>query len=480
MKSKKHSKSKQVTIVEGVLRSTISGDVPSSKLIRHCSFRPEGSFFAAQAGSWDGITRLASKRVDGSISFPSGLTNSIVTFLTDLGIRIKHARDYNPKLVKSRDIVPLNTKILRPYQKEALLACFEQRRGILKLPTAAGKTAVAAALIRAVKRRSITYTHKKDMLYQIANTYKEEIGDFVGILGDGKHQLDPPITVASIQTVHRNIKKYQRFLASKQVLIGDEVHHASSNSWYKVLQQTPAHYRIGLTATPLIDSRKILLEATTGPIIYTKSAQELIEEGYISEPIVVMIPITKPVLPERYDYHKAYDEGIMGSGYRNRTIVRLCRYIKENHRYLLPIVIMVRRLEHIDNLEAGFDGLNARFLDGSDKSEKRRKVFEEIDNRSIDVAVVSTIFDEGIDVSNIRTLIKASAGKSAVGTVQNLGRGMRLAEGKDQVLFIDLFDMTHEYLERHARKRRAIYRREGYKVNMLSLSETYGLIEEEL
>jgi superfamily II DNA or RNA helicase len=142
---------------------------------------------------------------------------------------------------------------------------------------------------------------------------------------------------------------------------------------------------------------------------------------------------------------------------------------------------MVKSLEHMSKMSDWLSKTDLTFttLKGSDASSRRSKIYKRIDNREIDVVIVSTIFDEAIDVSNVRTLIKASSGKSDVRTIQNLGRGMRLAKGKDKVLLIDFFDETHEYLERHARKRRSTYRKEGYEVETISFSEMKTVIDNE-
>ena len=469
--------SKPIVIREGILRSYLYGEVPFARFMKVCSYKPEGSFFMA-GGGWDGTVRLANRRKDGSISFPSGLMTTVITFLSERDLHFTVSRLYSPKIVSK--ILKLNATTLRPYQNEAVKFSLNHRRGIIKLPTAAGKTNVGVSIIRSVKRKAIMYTHKKDMLYQMRDVVKKEIGNYVGIVGDGRYEMDHPITIGSIKTIFRNMKRFKPLLESKQVLIADEVHHASSTSWYKVLQKTPAHYRIGLTATPLLDSRKILLEATTGPIIYTKSAQELIDQGYISEPIIVMLKVRKDFVPPRYDFQKAYSRGIVYNAYRNERIIKVLNYLKKHAKHLLPAVVMIKNLDHMKEISRLLDDkFTFHALRGSDTSSRRSKVYKEIDKRKVEVVVVSTIFDEAIDVSNVRTLIKASAGKSDVRTIQNLGRGMRLAKGKDKVLLIDFFDETHYYLEKHSRKRRTTYRKEGYDVEVVSLSEMKQIIEDE-
>jgi superfamily II DNA or RNA helicase len=435
-----------------------------------CSYHPTGYQFSPkfQEGTWDGLIYLAYKLKYGGFSFPSGLINSVVSFLVAEDFKVH--TEYNYELPKPNKIRQPKVSTLRDYQLEAVQACLRQRRGILKLPTGSGKTKIAAALIRTLKRYTIFLTHKKDLLYQTRDVFRKEIGDFVGIVGDGKRELDAPIAITSVQTLARNPDLLKSWAKQRKVLFADEVHHAVAKTWYKSMQRIPAYYRIGLTATPITGEGKILLEASTGPIIYTAPAQQLIDDGWLSQPIIKMITVKTPVLPERWDYDKSYYRGITISKTRNTKILRVCQFLIKHKNYK-PIVVQVRYLDHLKRLQTKFErhGLNFEVLQGSDTADRRNRVFGEINDGKLDVLLVSGIFDEGIDLPNIRTLIIGAGGSSDVRTIQLMGRGMRRTKDKDEVLIVDFFDYTHEYLERHSKRRRRTYKREGYEVETMTL-----------
>jgi superfamily II DNA or RNA helicase len=467
------TKSKQVKVLMGPVKSTIlPGSYPISKVLDICTYKPSWAVFSpkVQMGLWDGKIRLASMKREGGIVFPTGLMDRIAEFLIKEGYEVVYKTSFPERrfLNRERTIQPLKGVEPRHYQIAATEACLEFRRGVLKMPTGSGKTIVAAMLTKAVKGHTIFLTHKKDILHQTFNSFQKMIGaQYVGMVGDGRKDWNY-ITCCMVQTLHRCAKAEAEKLNKVGLLIVDEVHLATSPSWYNLTMKIPAEFRIGLTATPLQDARSTLLEAATGPIIYEAKSQQLIKEGYLSKPTIFMVRIKKPVLNQRYDYQDAYQHGIVENDLRNTKIVALIKTIKKERR-LTPIVVLTKKIEHLKRLEELLSktNLSYRILYGKDSASERQDVIKLLEARKLDVLVVSTIFDEGVDVRNIRTLIIASGGRSNEKTLQRLGRGMRTADGKSSVILIDFYDQTHEYLERHSKKRITSYKKEGYEINLL-------------
>lgn len=471
-------------IEEGVLVSYVTAvKIPFASFMELCSYRPNGYQFSPkfQAGYWDGRIRLAKTLQANSYSFPSGLLESVREFFIDHGFKIKEKRGYKVKELAKSDIATLKTKTLRDYQIDAVAMALYHKRGVIKAPTGSGKSLVAAALIKTIRKETLFLTHSMTILRQTADVFKRELGEkFVGIIGDKVYQPDPPVTVASVQTFYRNIRKYSDLLARKRVLIGDEIHHATSTSWYKIMQQVPAIYRIGLTATPAVGGHKLLLEAATGKVIYTIASTKLIEEGYLSKPRIYMLEVDKGRLSYRLDYHAAYKNGLTHYPYRNRMIANCAKFLSQ-YKEFKPIIIQVKRLSHMRILKKYLirRNVNVASLQGADEAAKRQHYFKLVKKSKLDVLLVSTILDEGVDLPNIRTLIVAPGDWSPIKTIQRLGRGMRTTKKKKEVIVIDFFDYTHEYLLKHSKKRRATYKREKHDVEEITYLNFKRRIEKE-
>ncbi len=452
-------------LIGPVFSVLMPGNHATSTILNKCSYRPSWARFSpkAQEGVWDGKVRLATIRVDGTIRFPTGLLPQIVEYLkkergNTVGYKFDYKRDNKPYKVR----LPENVDP-RYYQDKATKVGLKKKRGIFKMPTGSGKTILAGMLIDSLRCRTIFMTHKKDILMQTYESFQNMLGkEAVGIVGDGKKNWNI-ITCCMVQTLHRNWKRYKQQFTDADLLLVDEVHLATSPSWYNLCMKIQAPWRFGLTATPLIDSRKTLLQAATGPIIYTLKSKKLIDEGYLSKPNIFMYQINQQVVRESADYQDAYEEGIVQNPLRNKRIIQLVRAVSRLKRHT-PIVIQTKKIELLYTLKELLEETDLKFevLWGKDSATKRRKIVKQLEARKLHVLVVSTIFDEGVDVRNIRTLIVASGGKSNEKTIQRLGRGMRTADGKASVIIIDFYDTTHEYLERHSKQRIKAYKREDH------------------
>lgn len=473
---KKPGREKLITIVEGLSTSTVSGPFPYDLVRNLCAYRPEGyQFFPRyQKGQWDGYVSLAKKMFKKTgkptMTLPSGFIPRLITSLTTEGYKVKVSSLVDAHPIQVSD-VSLKKSILRDYQKEALVSCIENRRGILHLPPGSGKTLIAAAFIQLFNRPTVFLTHKRDIFSQTEKVFREELKLDVGVIGMGRYEPGF-VTIASVPTISKNWKKYEEHLKTKELLIADEVHRAAAKTWYLAIKRIPAFRTLGLTATPLTTEKKILVEANCGPIIHKVRGTSLIEQGYLSKPEIYMCTVNEGELglPEWVEYHEAYQRGIVENDTRNEAIVNIVEALPEKN---FPVAILVWRRNHLDILNDLFSetSLRVQVLSGTSSAGKREGEFQKVRDRKLDVLLISTIFDEGVDIPELRTLVVAGGMKSPIGTIQRLGRGMRKTESKNTVLVIDFLDESHMYLRRHSKKRRTSYRREGYKVKSLLSSD---------
>jgi superfamily II DNA or RNA helicase len=361
----------------------------------------------------------------------------------------------------------------RIYQLEAVWAAVNERQGVIKLPTGAGKTVVATLVIRTLNQKTLFLTHKKDILKQTYDRFCLEFGkDKVGLLGDGMNIPGELVTVAMVQTLVKQPPATRLpFLKEMKVFIGDEIHHAGAKTWSTTIKSCKAVYRIGLTATPFDGPKAMSLEASTGPVIYTAKIDDLADKGYLSRPEVVMVPINKPEVSDRFDYHQAVELGITENTFRNKRIVNFAGGLVK--RGYGPVLVFSTTLKHLGKLMvlSTTKGLNFNVLSGSDSTDERKRTIERMKDGKLDVLFVSTIFDEGVDIPNVGAVIMAAVGKSKTKLIQRLGRGMRVAKGKNTFLVVDFYDDTCKYLLNHSKKRRTIYKKEGHPVFVGSLTD---------
>ena len=111
------------------------------------------------------------------------------------------------------------------------------------------------------------------------------------------------------------------------------------------------------------------------------------------------------------------------------------------------------------------------FISGDDPTEVRKEVTDDLRKGKYPAIIATTIYDEGIDIPEIKTLIIAAGGKSPIRGRQRIGRGLRKAFGKNTVKIIDFMDWTTKYLFLHSRQRLQVWKEEGYEIKEIGSEE---------
>ncbi len=171
----------------------------------------------------------------------------------------------------------------RIYQTDAIAAWLQQEgRGVVVLPTGAGKTVVALMAIERLAVRTLIVVPTIELLTQWRAVVSERLGlteDQVGIIGGGQRILRD-ITVITFDSAAMASRKLDRF----GLLIVDEAHHLPSGHYRKIVQKVAAPYRLGLSATPeRLDGRHRDLDTLLGPVVFHRLPAELARDRHIAE-----------------------------------------------------------------------------------------------------------------------------------------------------------------------------------------------------
>jgi superfamily II DNA or RNA helicase len=431
---------------------------------------------------WNGKTSVLSKPhpSNGSGFFPTGLLPYIHTQLmckARMPVTFNDMR-HKPTTKRQTYAVPL-----RAYQRDAVSMAFTrclymgtQRgfdwpQGVLQIATGGGKTEMAVAMCQAMPVPTMFIVHRKHLVTQARERF-DKYGMATGQIGDGVFDPNPTgITVATVQTLHNLFKegdneKIKQFFGAEQIFF-DEAHLAASkidkgNQLVKVAQQfRRAYYRWGLTATPFMKDEysNQLLMGCTGDLVAHISNDQLIDAGYLVPPKVWMIEM--PDIGKPKGWPEVYDNAIVLNTVRNERI------IKELIACPKPAMVMCTRLAHAKVLRnmAIRKGLSLPAVQcGDTKNKERTRVIADLQSGKEKSIIATTIYDEGVDIPNLRTLILAGGGKSMIAQLQRLGRGLRTHPSKQDVLVIDFNDKTGAVLKRHSKARREVWESEGFTV----------------
>ena len=138
-----------------------------------------------------------------------------------------------------------------------------------------------------------------------------------------------------------------------------------------------------------------------------------------------------------------------------------------------PGLLFVQHVEHGKQLvkDLAAAGVRAEFVWGTHSLAWRRSHIKRLIQGHFDILVCSTIFNEGIDIPELRSIVLGAGGKSVIAALQRAGRGMRVdrkadgtvREGGDAFEVWDIYDVGNKWTERHAKERLGAYQGEGYQ-----------------
>jgi superfamily II DNA or RNA helicase len=181
---------------------------------------------------------------------------------------------------------------LRPYQEQAI-ASFDAfgRRGIVVLPTGAGKTRVACAVMARAGCSALVLVPTRALLDQWLSVLRLAFGDPIGIVGDGERHVEP-VTVMTFESAYRHLDSYGHFFG---MLVVDEAHHFAGGLRSEALEMCTAPIRLGLSATPPVPGSvgAARLGDLLGPVVFELQIADLAGRDLAPLEIVrIMVALT--------------------------------------------------------------------------------------------------------------------------------------------------------------------------------------------
>ena len=346
---------------------------------------------------------------------------------------------------------------LRPYQKECL-DLIEKRfsegksKLLVSIPTGGGKTLIFNSYSIVKDLRTLVIAHRDELLEQAIDKYVMlggKIGN-VGVVKAGEWR-ENRYTVASIQTLYRNLERVDG--RKYDLVVVDEVHHLPSPTYRavydKLFETNPELKLLGVTATPFRSDRKDLSELFDD-LAYAIDILELIRLGYLV-PVrgrLVRLPVSLDALKmTRKDGEEDFSDRsiseLFNKDYLNEEIVRKWKEYGEGRK----TIFYLSSLEHAKALREAFlrDGVPAGYVDGKMSMEERRRVLRDFKEGRIKVLTNMNILTEGFDDPEVECIGIVRPTKSLTLYAQIVGRGLRIAHGKEDCLILDFTGISKKH-----------------------------------
>jgi len=335
---------------------------------------------------------------------------------------------------------------LKPHQVAAHDAIFSRlSEGVdsqlCALPTGTGKTFLACEVSRSFQR-TLFCCHREELVRQTAETMNRVYPALpIGFIAPGLHEIDAPFVVAMIQTLHRRKEKIPQ--DHFDLVVIDEAHHGMARTWRETAEHFTPRLRLGLSATPeRLDGSD--LSNLFSEISYEMTVAQAINQNYLV-PVLARQCLTSCSLAKvrttAGDFNEKDLSAAIDCQERNRFIVEKYR----EHAPGRKAVAFCVSIAHAQHIAEAFQeaGITADWLAGN--SPDRQEKLQRFASGEIRVLASCQVLTEGFDDKTVDCVLLCRPTKSRSLFAQMIGRGLRLAEGKQDCLVLDFIDVSGKH-----------------------------------
>lgn len=350
---------------------------------------------------------------------------------------------------------PFQRIILEQLESERVHGRF---KNLLVAATGTGKTVMAAFDYKRLCEREggqprlLFVAHRKEILQQALNTYRHVLrdGNF-GELLTGQHS---PTNHAHIFTTIQSALSQNlinEFGANYwRVVVIDECHHIAAHSFTRFVTAVQPKYVLGLTATPeRSDNQSIFIHFDMRP---DGSAAAQLRLWHALEQ-QLLAPFEYYACADGMDYTdipwrqageaSALDSVLTGNHVRARAIINAWQELVSDIRTCRALAFCVS-IKHAEFMTDMFNqaGIKAAYITGAATTAERQLLPRQLERGEINVLVTVDLYNEGVDLPFVDTLLLLRPTQSATLFQQQIGRGLRLHEGKESCLVLDFVGAT--------------------------------------
>ena len=341
-------------------------------------------------------------------------------------------------------------------QAEALDALKKSRRtghtkGLVVLATGVGKTLLAAFDCKTMGgERALFVAHREEILGQAKNHWQTVFPEkTVGTYQGGTQERDVDLLFASVQTLSRARHLAQFPAEHFDYIVIDEFHHAASSTYRKILGHFRPRFLLGLTATPERMDGRSLLELCGDNLVYRRDLVHGISRR-------LLVPFRYYGIKDSVDFEPVpwrsgkFDAAALTTAVatEERAEQALAEYEKRATAGIRRALCFCCTVEHADFMAAFFRrrGKSAEAVHSGPTSASRANSLRALAGGTLEIVCAVDVFNEGLDVPDVNTVMMLRPTESPVIFLQQLGRGLRLAAGKTELVVIDFIGNHRSFL----------------------------------
>lgn len=371
----------------------------------------------------------------------------------DTYTRIYEEQKKAARINGQNQVVSLERYTLKPNQMQVAFVNNLQKiredgehRALLISATGTGKTYASAFALRDISpQKALFLVHREQIAKQAIKSYHRVFGEAkkLGLLsGTSKKEYEAEYLFSTMQTMAKP-ETLHRFKKDEfDIIIIDEVHRAGAGSYQRIMEYFEPQFWLGMTASPERTDGFDIYALFEHNIAYEIRLQQALEED-------MLCPFHYFGITDLEIDGQVFDDA---TGLRNfASLVCDARvdYVLEKAKYYgfsgsrVKGLIFCSRKEEARELSNKFNqrGYHTAFLCGDDSQERREecitRLTSEDTEEQLDYIFTVDIFNEGVDIPEINQVIMLRPTESPIIFIQQLGRGLRKAEGKEYVVILD-------------------------------------------
>ncbi len=393
------------------------------------------------------------EETNNEVIVPRGFAGKLLRFCKETGIAYTF-RDQRRK--KAAALFNFQAA-LRSYQVPSVEAVSKKDMGVIVAPPGSGKTVIGLKIIADKQQPALIVVHRKQLMDQWIERIEAFLGipgHEIGCLGKGKSKTGKHITVATIQSLAKEIEKNEALKNSFGTILIDECHHIPAESYRKTIHQFNSYYLYGLTATSFRkynDSKLIFIHL--GEIIAEITAQQT---GRHKQASVVVRNTTLDVpFNSKTDRFETLSKILVHDSSRNKLVLN---DITNELNGGKKVVILTERKEHIDSLHQYLkQSYEVITLSGEDSESNRAAKWKILSSGNYQALITTgQFFGEGTDLQNASCLFLVYPFSFEGKLIQYIGRVQR---SEVTPVIYDYRDIKIDYLNKMFLKRNTYYRK---------------------
>ncbi|MCA8941850.1 MAG: DEAD/DEAH box helicase family protein, partial [Planctomycetes bacterium] len=340
-----------------------------------------------------------------------------------------------------------------PIQEEALAALRESRErgdeaGLVVLATGLGKTWLSA-FDSSEFDRVLFVAHREEILDQARKTFRRiRPSANLGLFTGSNKSPSADVVFASVQTLGKS--QHLRGFSPDEFdyIIVDEFHHAAARTYGSLLEHFTPRFLLGLTATPERTDGADLLSLCGNNLVFHCGLAEGIDRGELC-------PFDYHGVPDDVDYEQIpwrsrhFDEEALTA--QLATQQRAQNALEQHEKYGgLRTLGFCASQRHADFMATFFteNGRRAVAVHSGETSAPRANSLDALRRGDLDVVFSVDMFNEGVDVPAIDTVMMLRPTESRILWLQQLGRGLRKSTAKNRLRVIDYIGNHRSFLDK--------------------------------